>query len=138
MDQELLNRAVALAARGYQVQVQKEDAQDGTLVWVAYVPEMPSCVAQGDSPVRAKEALKIVREDYIYFRLKRGVPVPDPKPMPSDATLEIASYSRPRQNPSRSQSDAVGDGLQPADQSYAYTCQPAAAFINQTVKQPIR
>ena len=68
MDRELLKKAKTLAARGYQVQVQKEEGPNGTAIWVAYVPEMPSCVVQGDSPEHAKEALKTVREDYIYFR----------------------------------------------------------------------
>ena len=85
MDRELLKKGKTLAARGYQVQVQKEDGQDGKPVWVAFVPEMPSCAAQGDSPESAKEALKVVREDYIYFRLKRKVSVSDPKPVPRDA-----------------------------------------------------
>ncbi len=79
MDQELLKAAKALAARDYQVIVEREDGPEGKATWVAYMPEMPSCVALGDSAESAKEALKIVREDYIYFRLKRGVSVPEPK-----------------------------------------------------------
>lgn len=80
MDQELLNAAKALAARDYQVIVEIEEEPGGKATWVAYMPEMPSCVAEGESPQAAKNALKNVSEDYIYFRLKRGVPVPDPTP----------------------------------------------------------
>lgn len=79
MDQELLDQAIALAARGYQVGVQREDDENGNPVWVAFVPEMPSCVAQGDTAQDAIEALKTVREDYIYFLMKHGVPVPEPE-----------------------------------------------------------
>ena len=100
MDQELLKKAITLAARGYQVQVQKEEGPNGTAMWVAFVPEMPSCVVQGDSPEHAKEALKTVREDYIYFRLRRGVPVPDPRLMPPDAKISIEGYAGLRTDPS--------------------------------------
>ena len=34
MDRELLEKAKTLAARGYQVQVQKEDGLNGTAIWV--------------------------------------------------------------------------------------------------------
>ncbi len=86
MDQELLNAAKALAARDYQVIVEQEDAADGKANWVAYMPELPSCAAVGESAQAAKSALKTVSEDYIYFRLKRGVPVPEPAPRSSVAT----------------------------------------------------
>ena len=78
MNKELLDRAIALAARGYQVGVEREDDESGNQVWVAFVREMPSCCAQGDTAEGAIEALKTVREDYIYFLLKHDVPVPDP------------------------------------------------------------
>lgn len=79
MDQELLSAAKAMAACGYQAGVQREDDENGNHVWVAFVPEMPSCFAQGDSVEDAIEALKTVREDYIYFLMKHGVPVPEPE-----------------------------------------------------------
>ena len=78
MNLQLLDHAIALAARGYSVGLQREDDENGNHVWVAYVPEMPSCCAQGDTAERAKIALKTVREDYIYFLIKRGVHVPEP------------------------------------------------------------
>ncbi len=137
MDQALLKKAKVLAARGYQVQVQKEDGEDGRPVWVAYVPEMPSCVALGDSTKSAKEALKIVREDYIYFRLKRGASVPEPKPVPRDATIKVEIYERPRRTTSTQATDAVGSRLW-SNQSNAITSQPAAALTSKTMNQRTR
>ena len=84
MNRKLLDQAIALAARGYQVGVQREDNENGNPVWVAFVPEMPSCFAQADTVEGAIKALKIVREDYIYFLLKHGVPVPEPKLAPKE------------------------------------------------------
>lgn len=89
MNKTLLSKAIALAARGCQVAYEREEDENGTRVWVAYVPEMPSCFAQGDAADGARSALKTVREDYIYFLLKRGFPVPEPRPT--------------RQEPARSQ-----------------------------------
>lgn len=80
MDLELLNAAKVLAARNYQVIAEREDGPEDKATWVAYMPELPSCAAEGESAQAAKSALKNVSEDYIYFRLKRGVPVPEPTP----------------------------------------------------------
>jgi len=137
MDQALLKKAKVLAARGYQVQVQKEDGVDGRPVWVAYVPEMPSCVALGNSTKSAKEALKIVREDYIYFRLERGVSVPEPKPVPRDATIKVEIYERPRWSNSTRTYEAVGSTLR-TNQSIAFTSQPAVALTSKTMNQRTR
>jgi len=135
MDQELLRKAIALAARGYQVQVQKEEGCDGTPIWVAYVPEMPSCLAQADSLEGAKEALKVVREDYIYFRLKRGVPVPDPKFTPNDTKTKVGSYSRTPQSQSSASSYAVGPRIRPANRSYEYTGQATVARLSHSAER---
>lgn len=138
MDQALLKKAKELAARGYQVQVQKEDGEDGRPVWVAYVPEMPSCVALGESTKSAKEALKIVREDYIYFRLKRGVSVPEPKRMSRDATIKVEVYDRRRHTSLTKVPDAVGSRLRTLSQTTVYTRQPAAALTSQVVTRRYR
>ena len=94
MKKKLLDQAIALAARGYQVAVQREDDENGNHVWVAYVPEMPSCFAQGDNVEGAIAALKTVREDYIYFLLKHGVAVPEPKPAHRESTRDISWIKR--------------------------------------------
>lgn len=86
MNKKLLDKAIALADRGYRVDVQREDDENGDDVWVAFVPEMPSCFAQGYTAKDAIKALKTVREDYIYFLLKHGVPVPEPKSAPQEPT----------------------------------------------------
>ena len=78
MDAELLKKAKSLASRNYQVQLEQEVGRDGAMIWVAFVPEMPACFAQGDTAERAKNALNTVREDYIYFLLKHGLSVPEP------------------------------------------------------------
>ncbi len=122
MDQALLKKAKELAARGYQIQVQKEDGGDGKSLWVAYVPEMPSCVATGDSRESAKAALEIVREDYIYFRLKRGVSVPAPKRVPRDSTIRIDVYEPQRLTSTNTSSEAVGNLLRTPIQSNVFTC----------------
>lgn len=88
MTKRLLDQAIAKAARGYQVGVQREEDENGNPVWVAFVPEMPSCFAQGDTVESAIEALKTVREDYIYFLMKHGAPVPEPNLTACETTRE--------------------------------------------------
>ena len=130
MNQALLNKAKALAGRGYQIQVQREIDEDGRPLWVAYVPEMPSCMAVGDSAAKAKEELKIVREDYIYFRLKRGVEVPEPRRMSRDAAIKTDANDKRRRSSSASPSHAVGIRARTI-QTDALTRRPAAALPDQ-------
>ena len=134
MDKVLLKQARLLAKRGYQIKVEREDGHEGAPIWVAYVSEMPSCIAQGDSAESAKDLLKTVKEDYIYFRLKRGVAVPNPKPASHDTTIRIEAYSRAQNNPSTKRTGAVGNRLASAAASYGQTRQPDAAFVSHAMK----
>jgi predicted RNase H-like HicB family nuclease len=53
---------------------------DGNWVRRAEYPELPGCVAEALSPLEALDKLDEARVRYILERLRRGEPVPAPRP----------------------------------------------------------
>ncbi len=49
-----------------------------TFVYVAYNPELPGCMAQGDTIKEASANLKKARREYIELKLKLGWEIPLP------------------------------------------------------------
>ncbi|HVG07429.1 MAG TPA: type II toxin-antitoxin system HicB family antitoxin [Thermoanaerobaculia bacterium] len=47
-------------------------------MFVASHPDLPGCLAQGDSAAEAIANLDDARKDWITFRLETGLPVPEP------------------------------------------------------------
>lgn len=62
-------------SRGYTVELREEE--DGS--WTALVPELPGCVAVGDSPSDAVEELPDVIDLWVATAEQQGVPVPRPR-----------------------------------------------------------
>lgn len=138
MDNKRLAKAKRLASRGYQFQLIRETEQDGASYFVAYVPEMPNCIATGDTPEEAKKNLRTAREDYIYFRLKRGVSVPQPEYVSlSGATLKLGSPPTTHYDTSPRPPGAVGRVIRSDGNSNGYFHSPAAATVGSGVKWPI-
>lgn len=75
-----LDEATQLANRNYHVEITHDTLSDGTIMFAAITPELPGCIAQGETPMQAVENLRDARIDYIYFLLEDGLPVPDPNP----------------------------------------------------------
>lgn len=73
-----LERARELAARPYQVIVQRDFGSEDHTLFVAFHPEMPRCVAQGESADEARALLNEVRVEYISHLLRFSLPIPDP------------------------------------------------------------
>jgi len=76
---KLLKAARRLADRPYEVEYVKERTVDGKRqVVVARHPQLPGCMAQGDSPEEATSQLDEARIEYIASLLEASLPVPDP------------------------------------------------------------
>ena len=89
MNLMFLKKAEEIAARGYQIQVEKEDEHDGPPIYVAYLPEIPECVAQGDSPEHARAELRIILVDVISYMLESDLDVPMPRTRKGSATVQV-------------------------------------------------
>lgn len=73
------DEAHVLASRPYALFVFLDETTDGDTIYVATNPELPGCIAQGDSIVEAEDILTEVRQDYIAHRLAHNLPVPEPQ-----------------------------------------------------------
>lgn len=47
--------------------------------FVAEIPELPGCMADGDSPQAALEAIQIIAKEWIETARELGRPIPEPK-----------------------------------------------------------
>ena len=72
-------RAGVLAARPYKIEFEWDELSDGSPVVVAMNPELPGCMAQGDTEEEALQELEEARQEYIYVRLMKDRPVPVPE-----------------------------------------------------------
>ena len=52
------------------------DKRDG--IFVAAVPELPGCMAHGDTPEKALEEIKIAQELWIESAKSDGLQIPEP------------------------------------------------------------
>ena len=83
------HEAEQIAASGYQLQVEREDAHDGQPIYIAYVLEIPECVAQGNSPEQAMAELRILMVDVIAYMLESGLEAPSPTTRLGSATVQV-------------------------------------------------
>ncbi|MFN8629048.1 MAG: type II toxin-antitoxin system HicB family antitoxin [Chloroflexota bacterium] len=77
------------AAVGYDIVVAPDVAGDN-VVYMASHPELPGCMAQGDTPTLAVAALAVAREEYLRALGSRGLVVPEPHADPQVAHAEVA------------------------------------------------
>ncbi len=77
--EDLWQQAGILADRPYSVQAQKSQLLDRSIVVVVANPELPGCMAQGDSLEEALAELGEARQEYLYVLLQRGRDIPEPE-----------------------------------------------------------
>ncbi len=72
--------------------VVQQDEISGRPCYVAYHPELPGCMAQGDTIIEAQRELDEVRALYLAHLAEHGLPVPlpfDARPGSAGATLTL-------------------------------------------------
>lgn len=97
IDLELLNYIVL----PYAISLERDiDEEDGSVWYIAQHPELPGCVAQGETARAAILNLHEARSDYIRALLRRGMEVPLPaSPYPAPRVMRIeVSRTSPRQS----------------------------------------
>lgn len=90
MKKKLLKKAKKLAARPYNVQYVPDHDTDGEPVFFARIPEMPGCVAHGDTIEEAKEWIELAKIDFIYFYLEDGLMPPEPASSESEDAPQVS------------------------------------------------
>jgi predicted RNase H-like HicB family nuclease len=89
MNDKQWETAEQFAARNYFTIVNREKSEDGEHYYVATHPDLPGCVADGQTPEEAKLELANTRVDYFYFLLEDNLPIPEPR------TYEVTSKYKP-------------------------------------------
>lgn len=77
-DHEIVRQAEDLAARPYQVVIALDETTDDQPIYLVLSPELPGCMAQGETITEALESLYEARVDYIMSLLEDGLAVPSP------------------------------------------------------------
>jgi antitoxin HicB len=67
-----------LSDRKYQTVIKLEEATDGSYCYIAYHPELPGCMSQGNTPQEAEENLREATQMVIEHLVSNNLPVPDP------------------------------------------------------------
>ena len=88
-----LKKAESLAERSYQAHVILDETTDGEPVYVAIVPELPGCIAHGDTVEEALEWLESAKVDHIWFLLDKELEVPQPQILNSTTILSAPEYA---------------------------------------------
>lgn len=77
-----MNDLATLLAPPYAENVYSSTYTDGRPCHVAEIPDLPGCVAYGDTADEASASLSQARRAYITHHHERGLPVPPPRPQP--------------------------------------------------------
>jgi len=90
-----MNRnAKALSERSYYTEVRYQPEGNGSPDYIASNPEIPQCIAQGDSVKEALQNLAATRAEIIEYLIENNLPVPEPAPMVGSAiTVPTADKS---------------------------------------------
>jgi predicted RNase H-like HicB family nuclease len=79
MSESLRDKARKLAAQPYKIIITNDETTDGDPIVVVYNPELPGCMAQGNTIAEAQESLREAREEYILSLLEDNLPIPVPE-----------------------------------------------------------
>ena len=66
----------------YSTVVKLAETTDGDCLYMAYHPELPDVVSQGETPEEAEANLANVRQMVVEHLQLHGLPVPEPRPFP--------------------------------------------------------
>jgi len=61
----------------YQI-ILRQDEDNGEAYYVAEIPDLPGCGAHGTNQIEALERLEEAKELWIFARMKRNLPIPEP------------------------------------------------------------
>ena len=111
MNNQTLKKAKELANRPYQIRIFLDETTDDEPIYVAVIPELPGCVAYGDTPEEAKHNITTAKEDFIYFLLEDELTVPEPQLINSSIRIDMMDYLELPEDNSGQSSQAYGKML---------------------------
>ena len=67
----------------YRVEIRPEAAPDGSIVYMAEIPDLPGCMSHGRTIDEARQNLEDAKREYMAALQERNLPVPAPPPDPA-------------------------------------------------------
>jgi predicted RNase H-like HicB family nuclease len=64
----------------YRVDIRPEPAADGSVVYMAEIPELPGCMSHGVTIEEARQNLEDAKREYLAALEERSLPIPSPSP----------------------------------------------------------
>ena len=90
---KLEEQAEVLADKPYSIEIMSDETVDGKSVYLLSHPELPGCMAQGDTIGEAMDSLKDARIEYILSLLEDKLPVPSPRSRAAETASSSAVVS---------------------------------------------
>ena len=76
MNDKLREKAEMLTGRPYAIEITHDETTRGEPIYLLSVPDLPGCMAQGDTIDEAATNLQDAKKEYILSLLEDGLPVP--------------------------------------------------------------
>lgn len=108
---KLKEQAEVLADKLYSIDIMSDETVDGKSVYLLSHPELPGCMAQGDTIGEAMDDLKDARIEYILSLLEDKLPVPSPFSRVAETASSTAEVSYSDEFDSQQPSDFFDDLL---------------------------
>ena len=62
----------------YKSEIRPEEQPDGSILYMAEIPDLPGCMSHGASVEEARQNLEDAKQEYLAALKDRGLPVPTP------------------------------------------------------------
>ncbi len=85
---DLYAQAQQYAMQPYTIILTRDETTDGEPIFVAFNPELPGCLAQGETEAEVLTNLIDARTEYILGLLQHNLPVPSPNPVPTESGMK--------------------------------------------------
>ncbi len=125
---KLEEQAEKLADKQYSIGIMLDETVDGKRVYLVSHPQLPGCMAEGDTISEAMDNLKDARIEYILSLLEDELPVPSPLSGTAEtaSTPGVVSYSDEfdSQQPSDLFNDLLKDNQHARRRQYLGTISP--------------
>ena len=82
-------KAKKLAQRPYTIEIYGDQTTTGEPVFLASHPELPGCMAQGETMESAIDELGLVTIEYIESLIEDNLPIPEPLIYPTQTSSDV-------------------------------------------------
>jgi len=71
----------------YRIEIRPDQYEDGSIAYIAEIPELPGCKAHGATVEEAHQNILDAQHEYIEALVAEGLPIPAPTPTPTSTAV---------------------------------------------------